>query len=193
MFSNYGVDRRRRDKQQLAGGDSNLRKLEQEIEPPIGSLALVFTDIKNSTLLWDSYPAPMRSAIKIHNNIMRRQLRISGGYEVKTEGDAFMVAFPSPTSALLWCFLVQQNLVSADWPSEILETDQCCTVTDADNNEIYRGCLFVWGSTGVHRSVSQMSSLDVWTILVLWSIVLHVLVLSQTGARLLSVQISWIK
>ena len=83
MFSNYGVDRRRRDKQQLAGGDSNLRKLEQEIEPPIGSLALVFTDIKNSTLLWDSYPAPMRSAIKIHNNIMRRQLRISGGYEVK--------------------------------------------------------------------------------------------------------------
>lgn len=150
MFSNYGVDRRRRDKQQLAGGDSNLRKLEQEIEPPIGSLALVFTDIKNSTLLWDSYPAPMRSAIKIHNNIMRRQLRISGGYEVKTEGDAFMVAFPSPTSALLWCFLVQQNLVSADWPSEILETDQCCTVTDADNNEIYRGLSvrmgIHWGS-----------------------------------------------
>ena len=34
----------------------------------------------------------MRSAIKIHNTIMRRQLRITGGYEVKTEGDAFMVA-----------------------------------------------------------------------------------------------------
>ena len=93
MYSNYGVDRRRRDKQQVVGGDSNLRKLEQEIEPPIGPLALVFTDIKNSTLLWDSYPAPMRSAIKIHNTIMRRQLRITGGYEVKTEGDAFMVAF----------------------------------------------------------------------------------------------------
>ena len=43
----------------------------------------------------------MRSAIKIHNTIMRRQLRITGGYEVKTEGDAFMVAFPSPTAALL--------------------------------------------------------------------------------------------
>ena len=36
----------------VVGGDSNLRKLEQEIEPPIGPLALVFTDIKNSTLLW---------------------------------------------------------------------------------------------------------------------------------------------
>ena len=35
MYSNYGVDRRRRDKQQVVGGDSNLRKLEQEIEPPI--------------------------------------------------------------------------------------------------------------------------------------------------------------
>lgn len=92
----------------------------------------------------------MRSAIKIHNNIMRRQLRISGDYEVKTEGDAFMVAFPSPTAALLWCFQVQQNLVNADWPSEILDTDQCCTVTDAENNEIFRGLSvrmgIHWGS-----------------------------------------------
>ncbi|KAL6450405.1 CYR1 Adenylate cyclase [Candida maltosa Xu316] len=150
MYSNYGVDRRRRDKQQVVGGDSNLRKLEQEIEPPIGPLALVFTDIKNSTLLWDSYPSPMRSAIKIHNSIMRRQLRITGGYEVKTEGDAFMVAFPSPTAALLWCFQVQQNLVTADWPSEILETDQCCVVSDNDNNTIFRGLSvrmgIHWGS-----------------------------------------------
>ncbi|KHC71979.1 adenylate cyclase [Candida albicans SC5314] len=150
MYSNYGVDRRRRDKQQVVGGDSNLRKLEQEIEPPIGPLALVFTDIKNSTLLWDSYPAPMRSAIKIHNTIMRRQLRITGGYEVKTEGDAFMVAFPSPTAALLWCFQVQQNLVTADWPSEILETDQCCVVSDSENNTIFRGLSvrmgIHWGS-----------------------------------------------
>ncbi|KAG7866722.1 hypothetical protein KL916_005430, partial [Ogataea parapolymorpha] len=68
--------------------DSLLRKLDEEIEPPTGELAMVFTDIKNSTLLWDTYPVAMRSAIKVHNAIMRRQLRIIGGYEVKTEGDA---------------------------------------------------------------------------------------------------------
>ena len=142
LYKNVGREaeffaKRRRDRQ--IGGDSSLRKLENEIEPPVGELALVFTDIKNSTLLWDTYPASMRSAIKTHNSVMRRQLRIIGGYEVKTEGDAFMVAFPSPTSALLWCFNVQQNLITADWPTEILDTDQCCEVTDGKGNVIYRG------------------------------------------------------
>ncbi|KAI3405477.2 hypothetical protein KGF56_001724 [Candida oxycetoniae] len=142
LYKNVGREaeffaKKRRDRQ--IGGDSALRRLDNEIEPPTGELALVFTDIKNSTLLWDTYPVPMRSAIKTHNSIMRRQLRIIGGYEVKTEGDAFMVAFPSPTSALLWCFNVQQNLLTADWPTEILETDQCCEVTDGKGNIIYRG------------------------------------------------------
>ncbi|KAK6202340.1 adenylate cyclase [Scheffersomyces amazonensis] len=155
LYNNLGREgdmsfsKKRRDRPAVTG-DSSLRRLEEEIEPPIGELALVFTDIKNSTLLWDTYPAPMRSAIKTHNSIMRRQLRIVGGYEVKTEGDAFMVSFPSPTSALLWCFNVQQNLLTADWPSEILETDQCCEVTDGKGNIIFRGLSvrmgIHWGS-----------------------------------------------
>ncbi|CUM66551.1 uncharacterized protein PRCAT00004220001 [Priceomyces carsonii] len=143
LYNNLGreseifASRKRRDK--IQPGDSNLRRLEEEIDPPVGELALVFTDIKNSTLLWDTYPVPMRSAIKIHNSIMRRQLRIVGGYEVKTEGDAFMVSFSSPTSALLWCFNVQQKLMAADWPAEILETDHCCEITDEYGNIIFRG------------------------------------------------------
>ncbi|ODV84288.1 hypothetical protein CANARDRAFT_29171 [[Candida] arabinofermentans NRRL YB-2248] len=120
--------------------DSILRKLDEEIEPPTGELAMVFTDIKNSTLLWDAYPVAMRSAIKIHNAIMRRQLRIIGGYEVKTEGDAFMVAFPTPTSALLWCFTVQsQLLTTTEWPAEILASDQGFEIKDENDNIIYRG------------------------------------------------------
>ncbi|ODV96077.1 hypothetical protein PACTADRAFT_40970 [Pachysolen tannophilus NRRL Y-2460] len=119
--------------------DTALRRLEQEIEPPVGEVAMVFTDIKNSTLLWDNFPIAMRSAIKTHNSIMRRQLRIVGGYEVKTEGDAFMVSFPTATSALLWCFSVQQQLLIADWPTEIIESDQGCEISDEANNLIFRG------------------------------------------------------
>lgn len=100
---------------------------------------MVFTDIKNSTLLWETYPIAMRSGIKIHNNIMRRQLRIIGGYEVKTEGDAFMVCFQNATSALLWCFSVQSMLLDADWPSEILESIHGKEVLDEAGNLIYRG------------------------------------------------------
>lgn len=133
------TNKKRRDRAQLSTVDNSIRKLEEEIEPPEGQLALVFTDIKNSTLLWDAYPVAMRSAIKIHNQVMRRQMRIVGGYEVKTEGDAFIVSFPSPTAALIWCFTVQRQLLTQDWPSEILDTPQCCEVKDSKGRLIYRG------------------------------------------------------
>lgn len=119
--------------------DSTLQRLDKEIEAPTGDLSMVFTDIKSSTALWESYPVAMRSAIKIHNAVMRRQLRIIGGYEVKTEGDAFMVSFPTATSALLWCFSVQSHLLEAAWPSEILNSVHCQEVLDAEQNVIYRG------------------------------------------------------
>lgn len=134
---NY-TGKKRRDRGAPAS-DNALRRLNDEIEPPVGKLALVFTDIKNSTLLWDAYPVAMRSAIKLHNTIMRRQLRIVGGYEVKTEGDSFMVSFLTPTSALLWCFNVQNQLLTEDWPTEILETNECCEVTDSSGHTLFRG------------------------------------------------------
>lgn len=130
--------------------DSTLQRLDPEVEAPTGDLSMIFTDIKNSTSLWESYPVAMRSAIKIHNAVMRRQLRIIGGYEVKTEGDAFMVCFPTATSALLWCFSVQSHLLEAPWPSEILSSVHCQEVLDADQNVIYRGLSvrmgIHWGS-----------------------------------------------
>ncbi|KAK9480609.1 hypothetical protein V1514DRAFT_275599 [Lipomyces japonicus] len=110
-----------------------------EVPPPVGELAMVFTDIKNSTLLWETYSVAMRSAIKIHNVIMRRQLRIVGGYEVKTEGDAFMVCFPTATAAMLWCFSVQSQLLVAEWPAEIISSVDGAEVLDKSNNIIYRG------------------------------------------------------
>lgn len=119
--------------------DSNLRRLKPEIQPPIGELAMVFTDIKNSTSLWENYPLAMRSSIRTHNDIMRRQLHIVGGYEVKTEGDAFMVSFPTVTSAMIWCFNVQQQLLLEDWPAEILQSEEGREFFDAEDNLIYKG------------------------------------------------------
>ena len=99
--------------------DSTLARLEREVLPPIGQIALVFTDIKNSTLLWETNPS-MQSAIRLHNLLLRRQMRSIGGYEVKTEGDAFMVSFQSVSAALLWCFSVQMRLLSIDWPLSLI-------------------------------------------------------------------------
>ncbi|KAI8376909.1 hypothetical protein BD560DRAFT_367244 [Blakeslea trispora] len=118
--------------------DSTLARLEREVPPPTNQVALVFTDIKSSTLLWDTQPEDMRSAIKIHDSVMRRTLRSIGGYEVKTEGDAFMVCFQDTVSALLWCFTVQLQLLEADWPAGILETEEGREI-QKDNMVIYRG------------------------------------------------------
>ncbi|KAF2195275.1 PP2C-domain-containing protein [Zopfia rhizophila CBS 207.26] len=131
-------------------GDSKLARLDNEVDAPTGDVSLVFTDIKNSTLLWETYPIAMRSAIRMHNELMRRQLRIIGGYEVKTEGDAFMVAFPTVTSALLWCFTIQSQLLEVQWPQEILSSVNGQEVVDADGNIIFRGLSvrmgIHWGS-----------------------------------------------
>ena len=90
-------------------------------------------------MLWETYPTSMQSAIKMHNEVMRRQLRIIGGYEVKTEGDAFMVAFPTVTSALLWAFTIQSQLLEVQWPQEILNSIHGEEISDADGNIIFKG------------------------------------------------------
>ncbi|KAK0910606.1 hypothetical protein LTR02_003741 [Friedmanniomyces endolithicus] len=122
-----------------AVGDSKLARLDQEVDAPTGDVTLVFTDIKNSTIMWETYPNSMQSAIKMHNEVMRRHLRIIGGYEVKTEGDAFMVAFPTVTSALLWAFTIQTQLLEVQWPQEIMSSVHGEEVQDADGNVIFRG------------------------------------------------------
>ncbi|KAI6860606.1 adenylate cyclase protein [Hortaea werneckii] len=135
FFTTVSKGKRRRD----AVGDQRLARLDQEVDAPTGEVTLVFTDIKNSTILWETYPEAMQSAIKMHNEVMRRHLRIIGGYEVKTEGDAFMVAFPTVTSALLWSFTIQTQLLEVQWPQEILNSVHGEEMQDADGNVIFRG------------------------------------------------------
>ncbi len=46
-------------------------------------------------------------ALEMHDAIMRVLLKIWKGYEVKTEGDAFFVAFSNAFDAIRWCIAVQ--------------------------------------------------------------------------------------
>jgi adenylate cyclase len=108
--------------------DQGLSRLEKEIDPPTGEVTLVFTDIKDSTTLWELYPAPMRVALRMHDTIMRRSLRRIGGYEVKNDGDSFMASFPNIQTALRWTCTVQKELLEADWPQEIVDSPIAATV-----------------------------------------------------------------
>ncbi|KAK9446849.1 phosphatase 2C-domain-containing protein [Limtongia smithiae] len=135
----YVFSKPRRTVPQLNYAEDFTWRVGDEVPPPVGELAMAFTDIKNSTKLWETNPVAMRSAIKIHNSIMRRQLRIVGGYEVKTEGDAFMVCFSTVAAAMVWCFSVQSQLLLAEWPPEIISSVDGAEVVDEENNIIYRG------------------------------------------------------
>ncbi|KAK7043114.1 cysteinyl-tRNA synthetase [Paramarasmius palmivorus] len=115
-----------------------LRRLDEEVPPPRGHLALVFTDIRNSTHLWEVNRG-MNTAWRIHNNLFRRRLRLCGGYEVKTEGDAFMCAFPTTLAAVWFCLTVQVELVKEPWPLEILECEDGKPICDAQGNLIAQG------------------------------------------------------
>jgi len=47
------------------------------------------------------------------------------GYEVKTEGDSFMVAFKKAATAIRFCQEVQESLLTEVWPEELLTQPAC--------------------------------------------------------------------
>ena len=100
---------------------------------PTGRVTLVFTDVQGSTQLWEEDSEVMAQALDMHNQILRELIDDHGGYEVKTEGDAFMVAFAHPKQAINWCLAAQIGLHSADWPVGLEE------LSEADSSHGWRG------------------------------------------------------
>ena len=105
----------------------------------IGNVTLVFTDVESSTLQWEKNAKIMAGALSLHNNIMREKINQYKGYEVKTEGDAFMIAFTNPVDACKWCSDVQQSLLHLDWPEQLLENEASAVEKTQDDKLLWRG------------------------------------------------------
>eukprot|EP00727_Mastigamoeba_balamuthi_P002678 m51a1_g12407 putative serine threonine kinase (997) ;mRNA; r:699751-704568 len=76
---------------------------------------LVAAHIQQSTELWEWNPSLMKEALYQHHDAMRAALRSHNGYEVKTEGDAFMIAFQSALDALRFCVDAQRTGTNIDF------------------------------------------------------------------------------
>ena len=50
----------------------------------------------------------MDKAIDVHDHVIRTQLGRFNGYEVTTEGDAFLMAFHDASDAIAWSIATQQ-------------------------------------------------------------------------------------
>jgi adenylate cyclase len=87
---------------------------------PTGPITCVFTDITDSTSIWEAYTKEMWEALRTHNKLMREELLRCKGYEVKTTGDGFYAAFSNAESALRFCFHTQVILSHIVWPPSIV-------------------------------------------------------------------------
>ena len=93
--------------------------------PPVGEVSIVFTDMLSSSLIWAELPDEMRESLAIHNKVIRGCISITRGYEVKTIGDSFMVAFEEPSNSLEFALLVQSELFESTWPDELSQLPVC--------------------------------------------------------------------
>ena len=84
---------------------------------PTGTVTLVFTDIEGSSDLWQQYAAAFQPVLEAHNRLMREAADRWNGFEVKTEGDAFMLAFARASDAVQFAVEAQLALLRTDWQS----------------------------------------------------------------------------
>jgi adenylate cyclase len=131
-----GVSRRSSSKVTVAAHDDVPAT---KAPPPTGQLSIVFTDIVTSTAMWERSPSAMVSAMNLHDSMIRKVTEVNQGYEVKQNGDGFMIAFPTATAAVQFCLDVQEQLLDERWPKEILKLTPGEEMTDDAGHIIFRG------------------------------------------------------
>lgn len=68
---------------------------------PDGTVTILFSDIEASTALNERLgDVRWLELLRTHNRLVRDQVQACGGFEVKSQGDGFMIAFPSARRAI---------------------------------------------------------------------------------------------
>ena len=60
---------------------------------PFGTITFLFTDIENSTPLWEKHPEEMKSALAKHDSILKGAVASNNGQIIKTTGDGIHAVF----------------------------------------------------------------------------------------------------
>ena len=66
---------------------------------PSGAVTFLFSDVVGSTRLWAQSPQGMSSALRLHDELMRRNITEHGGYIFSAAGDSFAAAFEDANAA----------------------------------------------------------------------------------------------
>lgn len=79
-------------------------------------LTFLFTDLENSTPLWESFPDEMRTASARHDALMRASIEQHHGRVIKTMGDGFHAVFETPSDGVAAALAGQQAIIAEPWP-----------------------------------------------------------------------------
>jgi class 3 adenylate cyclase len=80
---------------------------------PDGTVTILFTDIEGSTALTERLgDQRAHEVLRAHNAVVREEVAAHGGFEVKSQGDGFMLAFHSARQALACAIAIQRALPS---------------------------------------------------------------------------------
>jgi class 3 adenylate cyclase len=86
---------------------------------PDGTVTILFSDIESSTALNERLgDRRWMELLREHNAIVRKQLKAHKGFEVKSQGDGFMVAFQSARRALECALDVQRAFAQRNQTAE---------------------------------------------------------------------------
>ena len=77
---------------------------------PVGTVTFLFTDIEDSTRLWEESPVDMADALRVHDTIVRGTIERHGGYVFGVGGDGFGAAFSTAPDAAAAAIEAQEQL-----------------------------------------------------------------------------------
>ncbi|MFI5047835.1 MAG: ATP-binding protein [Acidimicrobiia bacterium] len=84
-------------------------------ELPTGTVTFLFTDLVDSTRLWEQFPDAMRPALARHDEVLRTAIAARDGHVVKSTGDGIHAVFVHARDALTAAADAQVALQAESW------------------------------------------------------------------------------
>jgi DNA-binding SARP family transcriptional activator len=108
---------------------------------PAGPLTFLFTDIEDSTPLWEAEPAAMAEAVAAQDRVIAAAVEAAGGRVVSRTGDAIDAVFTDVQDAAAAAVAAQRDLADVDWGTlGSLEVRMAIDVGDVElRGERYHG------------------------------------------------------
>jgi predicted ATPase/class 3 adenylate cyclase len=81
-----------------------------------GVFTVVFTDVEDSTRLWEEHPEDMEGAVRAHNELIGSIVGDAGGRVLRLMGDGVLAVFLDATEALAAAVDIQRAFTGRSWP-----------------------------------------------------------------------------